>query len=477
MLKFFKFSLTLVLLLVSVGIKAQYLTADFNDATSSAISSGWDVTDNDPVTITTSSVWAGDAGGYSGACAYSCMYGANALKARMKSPSFTLPALSQAMVSFMMKAGSSESTAGILNIYISTDGGATYLTNVIASNVVPTTSWTEYSFPITGYSGPVKLVLEAVGSGTSSYRYIYIDNLVVKNAPTCQVPTGLYITDQTSSSANFGWSLDSRYGSSPNQYSVSLKDSQGNVVYYNSSITSTSVSFTNLQENTTYTAFVRSDCAASSRGYSDSVSITFTTLSNAIEAPFYQNFDDLVSIPINYQMVNAELSSAASVVTGGKSVKLNTTASNYAAIVFPPINLAANNFEIDFQIRRYAAETATVKAINYLVGYLADPSDIATLVPLAIDSISGDVSWRNVHLNSSAVTSTSTPTYIGIVIDMAYVTSVYVDEVSIRAIPSCIRPEKLTVSNIGTDQVTLSWEASNASLFNVKAKKFLTLLK
>ncbi len=471
MLKFFKFSLTLVLLLVSVGIKAQYLTADFNDATSSAISSGWDVTDNDPVTITTSSVWAGDAGGYSGACAYSCMYGANALKARMKSPSFTLPALSQAMVSFMMKAGSSESTAGILNIYISTDGGATYLTNVIASNVVPTTSWTEYSFPITGYSGPVKLVLEAVGSGTSSYRYIYIDNLVVKNAPTCQVPTGLYITDQTSSSANFGWSLDSRYGSSPNQYSVSLKDSQGNVVYYNSSITSTSVSFTNLQENTTYTAFVRSDCAASSRGYSDSVSITFTTLSNAIEAPFYQNFDDLVSIPINYQMVNAELSSAASVVTGGKSVKLNTTASNYAAIVFPPINLAANNFEIDFQIRRYAAETATVKAINYLVGYLADPSDIATLVPLAIDSISGDVSWRNVHLNSSAVTSTSTPTYIGIVIDMAYVTSVYVDEVSIRAIPSCIRPEKLTVSNIGTDQVTLSWEASNASLFNVKAKK------
>jgi len=468
----------MIIQLVSVGTYAQYLSEDFDNATTSAISAGWDVADNSPATLSTSFRWKGNPQGFSGACAYSYMYGSAALKARLKSPSFTLPAVKPTIVSFRMKGSPTESSCGHLNIYISTDGGTTYETNIVTSDVIATDDWKEYTFSLAGYSGLVKLVFEAVGSGTTVFRHIYLDDIVVRDAPTCHSPSDLYINGITGSSANLFWDLDTRFGVAPDLFSVSLKDAAGNLVYYNAAVTQQSISFTGLQNNTSYTAYVRSNCDIyHSKGFSDSVAIQFTTLPVAINPPFYENFNSLQSLSGGYYLCNAALNTSVSYSYGntGKSVKLTTTPTNNAYIIFPLLNIAGNDIEMDFLIRRESAVSTTVGTVIFKAGYLTDPYDNAgTFVSFHQDSLTGGTYWRNFHFNSSLLTDTTSPVMPCIFVDAAYATSLYLDEVYIHEIPSCIRPENLTVTNISDTSALLSWNGSNATSFVVNATNATT---
>ena len=479
------FALTLALLLVSVGIKAQtgtvYLSEGFEDCTtgsSGSFAAGWDKQDFTPGSSTTSNpdtyrwyVNSSASSAHSGS-KYAYLVGSYSYSAgaRLKTPAISLSSTKDAKVSFWLK--NSTATNGDFSLYVSTDGGATYTQNPLCQHVLTGNTWTLYEFSLAAWRGEtIKLVFEGV-PGISTTYYYYLDDILVEDAPTCQNPKDSYISGLTGTSATLNWALDTRYGVTPVQYSVTLKDESGNVVYYNDTVLASGVTFSNLQNNTTYTASVRSDCRAAYQGQSDSVSVAFSTLPLAINPPLVENFDSMADFGGGYYTKNATINASATYSYGnaGKSVKLTTTATDDAYIIFPLMNIAANNIEVDFMMRRNTAVSSTIGAIPYQVGYLTDPSDVgSTFVPVLLDNLDGDVSWRNVRFNTSSFQDVTTPVMVCININAAYATSVYVDEVSIHVMPTCTRPEHVTCSNVTDQTVTLSWNMANATSFIIKA--------
>ncbi|MCQ2344394.1 MAG: fibronectin type III domain-containing protein [Paludibacteraceae bacterium] len=485
------FALTLALLLVSVGIKAQtgtvYLDIDFEDCTTGAgnIPAGWNNQDYVPSTssITNSYLWyvatSSTAGFSHSGTKYAILNASNSytLASRLKTPAMSLSSTKPAKVSFWLRNYKSTSASyqnGDFSLYVSTDGGATYLQNPLVQHRPWNQEWEMLEYSLDAFKGEtITLVFEGASSGsTSAYAYYYLDDIRVEEAPTCQAPKDAYVNNLTGTSATLNWDLDTRYGVAPAQYSVTLKDVNDNVLYYNAAELASGVNFTGLQPNTTYVASVRSDCSAAYQGFSDSVFVTFNTLPNAVNPPFYEDFDGMADFVNGYYYKNAEINSTATYSYGnaGNSVKLTTTASDDAYIIFPLMNIAANNIEVDFMMRRAAAATATIKAIPYQVGYLTDPSDVSsTFVPVLQDNIDGDVTWRNIRFNTASVPDVTTPVMVCLNISAAYATSVYVDEVSIHVIPTCTRPEHVTCSNITDQTVTVSWDMANATSCVVRA--------
>lgn len=490
---FISFALALAFLLVSVGIKAQtgtvYLDIDFEDCTTGAgnVPTGWNNQDFTQGTSTSSSMnsylWyvsSSTTAGFSHSgtkYAYLYAYNTYTSASRLKTPAMSLSSTKAAKVSFWLRNYKSTSASyqfGDFSIYVSTDGGATYTQNPVVEHIYTGADWTFYEYSLDAFKGQtINLVFQGASSGaTTPYGYYYLDDIKVEEAPTCQAPKDAYVNNLTGTSATLNWALDTRFGIAPAQYSVTLKDINDNVLYYNAAELASGVNFTGLQPNTTYIASVRSDCSAAYQGYSDSVFVTFNTLPNAVNPPLFENFDSWTGFPNGYYYANAELNTTASYSYGntGNSVKLTTTAADNAYVIFPLMNIAANNIEVDFMMRRASAATTTIKAIPFQVGYLTDPSDVSsTFVPVLQDNLDGDASWRNIRFNTGSVQDLTTPVMVCINIGQAYATSVYLDEVSIHVIPSCTRPEHLTASAVKADHVTLTWDMANASSFVVKA--------
>jgi len=465
------FAMTLALLLVSVGIKAQTVVTHISEGfEKTGTPTGWNISDYEPSSMSTSYGWKFVTDGGS-KCARAYLYGTSALKARLKTKQFTPDSLDAVMLKFKVKMNATSTyAAALLNVYVSTDGGSTY-TNVIDSGITPTskTDWKEYAYSLEDYKGQsIVIVFEAVSPGTS-YSYICLDDVLVKTAPTCQTPEDLSVAGVSSTGATLNWNLDTRFGKNPGRYSVTLKDTAGNVAYYNAANLDQSATFTGLTANTMYIASVRSDCQniqSGSYGYSDSVFFEFTTLPAAIGTPFYENFDSLTAgttFPSGYYTQNASIANGTSPfgATGGKYVQLKTTSSDNAYIIFPLMNIASNDMQMDFFIK-------CASNVSYKAGYTTDPYKADAMYFVQTGTLE-TANWENIRFNTANKPSSFTELMGCVFIESGANATIYLDEVTIDTIPSCTRPENLTCSNVTSDQLSLSWDMSNASSFVITA--------
>lgn len=98
----------------------------------------------------------------------------------LKSPTLDLTVIPTAKLEFWYK----NPTGGDFSVYISTDGGATYASNAVATGLTEVAEWTLASYDISSYCGNSNVVV--VFKGTSNYgsgdAYIYLDNVAVRES-------------------------------------------------------------------------------------------------------------------------------------------------------------------------------------------------------------------------------------------------------------------------------------------------------
>ena len=151
-------------------------TENFNSLTS-GIPSCWD--NSEGTTTTDSYKWNYYAAGHEGACVRFNSYNNSNDKTNMlKSAFMDLTELTSAKLEFWYK----NPTGGDFSVYVSTDGGATYTDNVIATGLTSVTNWTNAIYDISSYCGNSNVVI--VFKGTSNYgygdAYIYLDDVTVR---------------------------------------------------------------------------------------------------------------------------------------------------------------------------------------------------------------------------------------------------------------------------------------------------------
>ncbi|WP_292244731.1 fibronectin type III domain-containing protein [Mesonia sp.] len=107
-------------------------------------------------------------------------------------PNYSVVANQNDLLSFWARNGSSFQTQPF-DVVVSTTGNAKEdFIDVIATNINPSTSWTEYSYDLSAYAGQ-NIYVAFKNTSLSGYQnyYLYIDDVQTTAVPLCAAPTNL----------------------------------------------------------------------------------------------------------------------------------------------------------------------------------------------------------------------------------------------------------------------------------------------
>ena len=295
-----------------------------------------------------------------------------------------------------------------------------------------------------------------------------IDNLVVKGY-TCPMVTDVTVdaTTLTTTSATINWT-DTLY---TGNYEVVIVPQGGNPESYTPiSVSSTSYTFTGLTHSTLYTAYVRMSCGTDMSAWRG---ITFSTECGQISTlPYTQNFDAQGSgsgvIPncwtsnSNYTSTSYPYISTSYHNSGNGSLYFYGTTSYYSYAILPEIDtvtLPINTLMLNMK----SLKTSTSSTYGrFDVGVMSDPTDVSTFT--VVKSFYGTdmpqtATWYDQEVMFNNYTGGGS--YIAIRIPNEGTSYVYIDDVVLGAIPSCLPPIDIAFSGITSDEVTISWVPRN----------------
>ena len=366
----------------------------------------------------------------------------------------------QAKVSFAIK----NPAGGSLGVYVSTDGGSTYLNNPLDTNLTSISAWTVKSYSLASYVGQsVRIVFYSVSNCGYNDAYHYMDNFELGEPATCAQPTNVTISSISQTTANIMWNLDT-VGDASSTFFLTVTDEDNNSLYNNQSITATELSgsysyqLTGLTSGVQYFVSLKTDCSAAYRGFSEvSATKSFTTLCNPVNFPYTCDFDSMTTnvTPDCWSIYAPTTATSVSTTqkygSSGKSLKLYATTDGQVLAATAPLNHAANDMEIDFMF--YAPSGTPLQ-----VGLMSDPGDMSTFEQLYTTVVTTTSVWENYRFNTgNSQQGTTTNLHVAFVVSSGAARTCYLDNVNIHAIPSCPRLEDVVVSSIDSISAQLDW--------------------
>ena len=182
-------------------------------------------------------------------------------------------------------------TGGDFSVYISTDGGNTYTTE-LATGLTGASSWTQQEINLTNYVDAQNVVI--VFKGTSNYgngdAYIYLDDVAIAEAPSCPRPTDLAVTANsiTSDGATITWTA----GGSETEWQIEFaKDANFTAPYYETVQDNPTYTFHGLDDGATYFVHVQAVCGGSNGSSEYSSTVSFITLQTPANLPYATDFE------------------------------------------------------------------------------------------------------------------------------------------------------------------------------------------
>ncbi len=302
-------------------------------------------------------------------------------------------------------------------------------------------------------------------------------------APTCLPPTGLTVSDITSTGATFAWDAETGevfqffMRQLPYTYNEADFIHDGNGGTYNGPYTY-AVSFNPGTDNVFY---LRKVCEGND--YSDPVSVEFHTLCEAITALGYSEYFDGYTVEPVWNPSTRILPSC------WNAINTTTYSSNMA---FPTIfnygNNAYSGYNCLFIYSAYSDMTnqdpqpqyaimprmddlggievtlwakGHSEASTFKIGTMTDPTDASTFTEITEQALTTSYQ-RYIY----AIPANTTDQYIAFMIDAAdsdrITNGVYIDDI---VIPTCSRPTGLHVAELTAHTVRLEWDAEEGDLF------------
>ena len=293
------------------------------------------------------------------------------------------------------------------------------------------------------------------GRYKSDVRFDFLEGAV-----TCHSVSGLHVSGITSTTAEAAWTAPVDAGTYLLQYKTSTQSwDSPNVVEVTSS--DTMYSFSGLQSNTTYNLRVKNVCSASDSSVWQNKTFT-TTCGEIAVLPFSDSFDTYGTgetvFPVCWSKINTYSSprpyiSATSYQGSGSMYFYAGTSGTYNMAITPPFDpsIPINTLQADFMYH------ATYNTDRLIVGAMSDPADANTFVPL-------DTIYPGANLSAWEERSVSFANYTGtgnyIAFKNAYTTTYtysYIDNLVIDLIPTCQKPQYVTLSNVTAEGCDVSW--------------------
>ena len=390
-----------------------------------------------------------------------------------------------------------------LAVQISTDSGVTWTdiydhstSNSSFASSNATSNWHQNAISLAAYANQTVqirfLSTSNYGGGITNQG---IDQFVINTLPTCFPPTGLTVSNITSTSASFSWTAPASGTPVGYGWEVVASGAGSGATPVASNIVvgvTTASSGAVLTPNTTYDLYVKTGCSAVNLADTSTFAgpLIFTTPCTPITAlPYLQSFDVVGSLPTCW---------SASSLSGG-TIEWNTTAADgthgvagpYAGTGFAALDVydAYSTYNPYVLVSPPFTLPAATQQLTYYY-YLGTGGYHTTPIPLAIQiTTDGGTTWTDLYdyttANTTLATSNATSNWALTTIYLsAYAnqtvqfrfasnsnygngfTNQAIDEFQISPAPACLPATALVSSAVTSSGATVSWTASTSSPAN-----------
>lgn len=306
-----------------------------------------------------------------------------------------------------------------------------------------------------------KTVQNITFSKTSGTGFINIFGVSANRFTTCLAPTAVTASAVTVSSATLTWTAPATV---PTNYDIYYTSS---TVAPNSSTAPTASGVTGLTTNITsgiapmtkYHVWIRSNCGGSVGEWA--YGTTFTTPCSTFTVPYSENFDTTsigstsnTNAPMCWSYLETSGFAGYGYVVNSNSNSptnsyylYNTSASTGNQMLVSPQTVALSDGAK--RVKFYAKGGA-----NYTlqVGTVTNPSDPSTFVPFNTTTITANHAQYTVNIPSGGGSYLAFRHNLG-----GTYRPIYLDDITVEAIPSCVEPVSFAVTGQTMNSVSLSW--------------------
>ena len=400
--------------------------------------------------------------------------------------------MSDLMITFNMKRTSTSShqtklVVGVTTDYTSTAGFVPVDTIDLSSQAVSSIHNIEVSFA--NYTGTGTYVLfyapaPTMTGSTAVYNAFYVDDIVLREIPSCFWPTSVELVSSGTNDAVISWTPDPRT-SNPSSWSVEYGE-HGFTPGEGATVTAydTTVTLTNLMGSTQYDVYVRANCNGE---LSDATSCSFYTQCDLLtNLPYTENFDGITGstatsgmaniLPncwdyyndgtrANYQGCPYVYSSTTYSHSGSNCIRFysyNTSGDSNQYLILPLTDSTVyhvNQMMLSFWLR--GNSTSSTYHNDVVVGVMTNPNVESSFIP--VTTITSQTTVYEQHeIEFSAYTGPHgnvTLMFPKPTTSSSYEYG-YVDDVVLAPLPECPSVQNLTVDSLSVDWASVSWFAS-----------------
>jgi chitodextrinase len=335
-----------------------------------------------------------------------------------------------------------------------------------------TTSYQEFEYiiPSDATASYVAIMIEAATAERTT-NCVYIDDIVIREAPSCLKPTDLNSTNITENSAELSWTA----GGSETEWTIYYKKTTDENYIEVTDVTENPYTLEGLNAATTYQFYVVANCSDTDTS-DPSSAYSFTTDCGVITSlPWTENFDSYTGstsssapsgypndeMPICWRFLNRSetsstyplvfISSNSGYPVSGKCLFFKSSKTTPLYAVLPTFEDDIAGLQLTFTYRN---EGTSESNGTLIVGYMTDPTDATTFTAVQTCDRTTTLTEKEVMFTDAPTGSYIAFMYQGGSSDNYYLS---IDNVKVDYIPACIKPTGVTASNVTAHEATISW--------------------
>ncbi|MFD2891438.1 fibronectin type III domain-containing protein [Flavobacterium chuncheonense] len=316
--------------------------------------------------------------------------------------------------------------------------------------------WTLKVVNLASYTGTIQVRFRAI-RGSGGFGDMALDSIAIVEAPSCLPPGNITVSNISAQGVQINWDDMSNVSQFDFEYVVQLQGI-GMPTTNGSLVSDFTVINNTLTSNTSYEIFVRADCGTE---YSDWVGpVGFKTLCDSFTVPYTENFDAYpsgsstnlvtpdcwfnIDTGVGYGYVSSTYSNSAP--RSYYMYNSNDTAGDYI-LVSPQTTALSNGLN---RTRFFARGGSSGYLLE--VGTLTDPSNPSTFTLISTITLTSVLTEYTVYIPTGADLHLGFRHGLG-----GTLRSVYLDDIVVEAIPSCVEPSTFEYSSLGNSSVVLTW--------------------
>ncbi len=370
------------------------------------------------------------------------------------------------LLSFWYKNSSTSYGQGIIGYITDPEDASTF--HQLGNPLTKNTSGVEVNkFAMTGAPANSLIAIKFTGGSYSSY--FYLDNIKVSLPSSCTDPSDVNAVAASATSATVSWTENGSATTWNLQYSTDNFATSTTV----SGISENPFTLEGLTANTTYKVRVQADCGGEQSDWI--ASAAFPTPCEAVNGiGWSEDFEDATAgsgkIPDCWQKITnnnsyPQISSTASYQKTGSTKCLyfygGVTGTSEQITILPPFTEATNTLYVTLDYNNayydsYWEETYDYSGDNYgqlSIGYVINSIFTAQeSLPRVSAYATASVALTNAPVGSRVAIRYSGGSSAGYL---------FVDNISISAIPSCVAPSNVNGAATAYNQASISWTANS----------------